>query len=108
MFGAKVIAVFIIIGVAAINCTPITMPDSVSETDASGDADIVTDMHRNREKPTTKAAWCKENLLDAKTSIQKSTSKRQAAKNIPFIMLRNRPKNQNMTTQENKISISTG
>lgn len=61
---------------------------------------IVSDMPRNRQRTTAKAAWTEENLRSAKTAIKRGIFKRKAAKqfNIPFTTLRDRLKNENMSS----------
>lgn len=56
-------------------------------------------MPRNRPRTTVKAAWSEEDLLNAKTAIERGMSKRKAAitHNIPFTTLRDRLKNENMS-----------
>ena len=59
-------------------------------------------MPRYRQRTTAKAAWSEEDLLHAKTAIERGMSKRQAAKthNIPFTTLRDRLKNDNMSSPQ--------
>lgn len=59
-------------------------------------------MPRKRHRTTSKAAWSEEDLLHAKTAIERGMSKRLASKthNIPFTTLRDRLKNGNMTSPQ--------
>uniref|UniRef100_A0A2H1VZL2 SFRICE_026979 n=1 Tax=Spodoptera frugiperda TaxID=7108 RepID=A0A2H1VZL2_SPOFR len=57
-------------------------------------------MPRNRQRTTTKAAWTEENLQSAKIAIERGSSIRKAAKqyNIPFSTLKDRLKNEDMSS----------
>lgn len=59
-------------------------------------------MPRNRQRTTAKAAWSEEDLLNAKAAIERGMSKRKAATthNIPFTTLRDRLKNEKMTSPQ--------
>ncbi|XP_050302777.1 uncharacterized protein LOC126740692 [Anthonomus grandis grandis] len=61
-------------------------------------SEFLANMPRKRERTTAKAAWTEEDLLHARTAIERGMSKRLAARTykIPFTTLRDRLKNQNI------------